>query len=163
MRRKNLTCHDAHGRSRCPHRSRNEHRSKGIGRRQIAGIGDGDAKDLVGHATGNKNALQQGNIRRELLCQSRAHQQIAKIGDQAHCHDFDVGCTDGNERIDAIFTCRSTRQETAHKAHPGCQPCLGSYDAQRKGHGEIPHTDGESVAHTMQKDTSGLSTHCLED
>ena len=109
-------------------------------------MGDGDAEDLVGDTAGHQDAVYAGRAGCNLLGKCSTHKQIAEVGHQAHGNYLNVGCLNGNERIDPILASRGSGEETADEPDGCCQPGLPGNDAQREGDGKIAHTDGNADA-----------------
>ena len=97
----------------------------------------------------------------ELLAERAAHQQIARIGDQRHHGDLQVGGLCGDHRIPGILARRRVIEQAGPKPLKGRKPRAPRGDAQRKRHRKIAQADGKSVAHSIAKRVPKAGFHAF--
>ena len=130
-----------------PSRCRQQNGTVGIIWIQAAGPCNGDAEQLVRHVVTDEQAVAHRRAGREFLAERTAHQQIARVGDERHHRDFQIGCVgrDGGET--RVFARGSIVEQAGHEALQGCKARRPGRDAQRERHRKIPQRDRHTVPH----------------
>ena len=113
---------------------------------------DCDTELFIGNIKSNQQSVIPGKVRRELLAESTAHQDVPGVGykDQ-DCH-FQIWYISPDRSDGGIFPCRGIVEHTHNESLQGIDSRVPGRDSQGKRHGKISQGDRQAVPHAFQKD-----------
>lgn len=117
-------------------------------------MGDGNAKYLIGDAASHHYPMPPRGAWLNLLRQRCTHQHIAQIDYQAHGDNLNICSLCRHECIYAIFTSRSTGEETAEEPLSSNQSSLFGNYAKREGDGKVAQSYGYAIVQAVNDVTS---------